>query len=166
MLVAKERVDFHYAEQATRQRPAKRPVARKRKKENVALLLTVVMVGFILGLVAAYRYAMLAQAGYRLDQLQKQLALAEAENQQLQMQVDQLKSLQRIEAIATTKLGMVRPDGTQMVAVTAPVQAESVHTAPVKEKKSPVVSAAQTIQQSLTEFFAQIKKGTAEARIN
>jgi len=159
-------LDFQTAAPAERQRPAKRPVSRKRKKENVALLLTVIMVGFILGLVAAYRYAMLAQTGYRLDQLQKQLALAEAENQQLQMQVNQLQSLQRIEQIATTKLGMVRPEGAQMVAVTVPAQAEPAPATPVPDHASPVASAAQTIQHSLTEFIAQIRKGTAEAKIN
>ena len=48
----------------------------------------------------------------RLDQLDRDVRDAQAQYQQLRLQVAELEAPQRIIDVATTKLGMVPPDGT------------------------------------------------------
>ena len=76
--------------------------------------LTVLIVGAIFavlfGLVVFH--TMLLQNQQRLDHLDQQVTEAQAKYQSLRLQVAQLEAPQRIIDVATTKLGMVPPDGT------------------------------------------------------
>lgn len=71
------------------------------------------------------RHAEIAQMAYRVGDLQREISLVEDENVRLRAQTSELKSLSRIEKIATTKLGMVKPGVIQVAMVEMPVVAQS-----------------------------------------
>jgi len=71
----------------------------------------------------ASKQAQVASAGYDILALQKQLQELNTENQLLQSKVAELKSLHRIEYVATVKMGMQKPEmaaGVQFVPVQYP----------------------------------------------
>jgi|SRR5690625_3752036 len=53
---------------------------------------------------------------YQLDQLQDELKIAQREQAFLQLQIVEARSLERVEQLATGRLGMVRPNAVQYVA--------------------------------------------------
>ncbi|MDA8213466.1 MAG: cell division protein FtsL [Clostridia bacterium] len=117
MILAKEKHDYRSWE-VPKEAPQKkvRQAPKKQKKAQKGYLLIVIL-AFILGIVIAARYTQAAVVGYQLNKLNGELALLEKENQQLNVALNQLKSLDRIEKIATTKLGMVSPQEVQFVAI-------------------------------------------------
>lgn len=71
------------------------------------------------------RHAQIAQMAYQVGDLQKEIRQVEEENVRLRAQASELRSLSRIEEIATTKLGMIKPGEIQVAMVEMPVVAES-----------------------------------------
>ena len=66
------------------------------------------------------RYAQITSVGYDIVGVKKQVQELDTENQLLQNKMDELNSLQNIEYVATTKLGMQKPElaeGVQFVPV-------------------------------------------------
>ena len=78
-------------------------------------LFVAVAVGLILLYVAQYAYV--AQLNLRLNQAQKRLAQIETQNEQLEQQASELKSLRRIEEVAVNRLGMQKPKQVRTVKV-------------------------------------------------
>lgn len=71
------------------------------------------LLAVMLALGIASRFAVGAKMNIDIAALDKQLAEVQTENEQLQLQIAELKSLARVEAAATTRLGMVRPTETR-----------------------------------------------------
>ncbi|AQS58280.1 cell division protein FtsL [Desulforamulus ferrireducens] len=120
MSVAQE--NFSYLQQQEVQQVQRKAAPRlsQRAVRRGKLLLTgCILALFMMGVTVAYYFAQLSSVGYQISQLQSQLAALETEQEYLETQANQLMSLQRIEAIATTKLGMVKPDPQEVVLVAA-----------------------------------------------
>lgn len=121
MILAEARPAYQYpVRPAKRQmrKPAPRRVAAVKRRSAVTaktryILVWLVAVALALGL--ASRFALAAKLTVDIAALNKQLAEAQAENEQLQLQIAELKSLARIEQIASTRLGMVRPAETRPI---------------------------------------------------
>jgi len=120
LLVARER--FNYLD------PSPKPIRResqvktvhKIKAKTILVYCVVVLVAFGLALLVTSRHVQIASAGYDILALRKQVKTLEIENQSLENKIDELKSLGNIERIATTKLGMQKPElaeGVQFVPV-------------------------------------------------
>jgi cell division protein FtsL len=106
MLVSKKQDWELYQEEVT-------PVVLVQKSTvNTALrvkCLTVVLLLAITAMFITIRSEVIIRAGYDLVQTKAQLIKAEKENELLRLDIAKLKSPQRIQAIATTELGMVVP---------------------------------------------------------
>lgn len=63
---------------------------------------------------------------YRISALQNQQASLERENARLQLQISQMQSLDRVQQVATTKLGMVPDDPNQVIYLQLRPQVSSV----------------------------------------
>ncbi len=98
---------------------ARRQLSKRTIRKGKILVTGCILALFITGLTIAYYYAQVAAVGYQISQLQNELANLQAEQEYLESQANQLLSLQRIEAIATTKLGMVKPNPKEVVLVAA-----------------------------------------------
>lgn len=92
------------AERGTRPAQAAAPSLRPNR---VILPLLIFILG--LALFMAWRQTTIVRVGYEIDRLKAQVALARAERDRLQLEVTRLESLDRIEKVATERLGMVRP---------------------------------------------------------
>lgn len=75
---------------------------------------------FIAGLVVVCRFAMITQMSYNISESEKAYNSIRSENSIIRMQVERDTDLTRIKEIAETKLGMQKPDKSQIVYVRVP----------------------------------------------
>ncbi|MEW6771372.1 MAG: septum formation initiator family protein [Bacillota bacterium] len=90
----------------------KQRVARPKKKlaRSYRLKLSgMVLLGFVLGLTVILCQTRMTCIGFRLQELHKEIARVEAENQALDNAIHRLSAPERIEAVAVQRLGMIRP---------------------------------------------------------
>ncbi|AEF95184.1 Septum formation initiator [Desulfotomaculum nigrificans CO-1-SRB] len=120
MSVAQEKFNYTLPEEQTFERSgARRRLSRQTIVRGKLLLTGSIFTLFLTGVAIAYYFAQIANVGYQISRLQNELDELQAEHEYLESQTNQLMSLQRIEAIATTKLGMVKPNTKEVVLVPA-----------------------------------------------
>ncbi|MDI6710568.1 MAG: cell division protein FtsL [Thermoanaerobacterales bacterium] len=121
--MAQEKPNYTYAEQ-----PVAAPPPRERRRPNedrrwcgaVTILL---LVSLVLGVGVSFYSTQVVKVGYNLTTLKQEIARLDAENQNLEAALGRLDSLERVETVATTKLGMVAPSerNVMYVALNPPV---------------------------------------------
>ncbi len=100
---------FEYAiRKDVRNNPIVRQVDERRQRElwgslGVGVLLVLVV------MFSAWQHFELIRHGYRLEQMQKERAAEEDVRQHLRLENETLRAPQRIEKLATERLGMVAP---------------------------------------------------------
>jgi cell division protein FtsL len=115
---------FEYAiRKDVRNNPIVREVDEERHKE----LWQSVGIGVVLVLVlmfSAWQHFELLRHGYRLEQMQRERAAEEEINRHLRLEIETLRAPQRIEKLATERLGMVAPGAGEAIVL------ERVHPEP------------------------------------
>jgi cell division protein FtsL len=100
---------FEYAiRKDIRNNPIVREVDERRQRE----LWQSIAIGGMLVLVlmfSAFQHFELIRHGYRLEQMQRDRAIEAEINRHLRLELETLKAPQRIEKIATQRMGMVEP---------------------------------------------------------
>jgi cell division protein FtsL len=97
-----------------RNNPIIREVDEARQRE----LWQSVGIGVVMLLVlmfSAFQHFELLRHGYRLEQMQRDRAAEDEINRHLRLEIETLRAPQRIEKLATDRLGMVAPDGEQAI---------------------------------------------------
>ena len=100
---------FEYAiKKDVRNNPIVREVDEARQRE---LWKSVGIAGFLVLvlLFSAWQHFELLRHGYQVEQMQRQKAAEEEIGRRLRLEIDTLKSLKRIEALATQRLHLVTP---------------------------------------------------------
>lgn len=97
-----------------------RQIVRRRPWGRYLLLVTAVL----LGLMVTSRQAHVAELSYGLSELKDEAARLEAEREQARLDIARLASLERIETLAVSQLGMERPEVIRLVFVPTAVQPE------------------------------------------
>ncbi|MCW2278850.1 cell division protein FtsL [Heliophilum fasciatum] len=134
----------------------RRRVSRRRHRQLAfgALLL------LCCGVLIAVQYSSLAHAGKNVQELRKSLEKEQKAIDYLHVEINQLQSLERIEQVATTRLGMHHVQQARSVPmqprVTIPTLAGTTVTAPVMEESQPPVVGAHPMVASVTRFFSQV----------
>lgn len=77
--------------------------------KSVRIYLAVILLGTLLILLYVGQYASMVQAEYRLSQVKDKIKKIQDENYRLQLDMERLRSRERIERIARNRLGMVKP---------------------------------------------------------
>jgi cell division protein FtsL len=101
---------FEYAiRKDVRNNPIVREVDERRHRElwqsaGIGVLLVVVL------LFSAWQHFELLRHGYRLAEMQRERAAEDEIKRHLQLELETLRAPQRIEKLATERLGMVAPD--------------------------------------------------------
>lgn len=113
MLVSKRQEWYEFEEQTAP--PAKAPQAQPKKVAKNRCL-TVLIFLAALAMFVAMQSSTIVGSGYELVQMKAQVARIEKENEQLRLDIAKLKSPQRIQQIATSQLGMVKPQGVYLAA--------------------------------------------------
>lgn len=67
------------------------------------------MGAFVLGICLLAEHALVISKGYNINIIKKEIASLKTANERLELSMAQLKSLNRVENIAITKLGMIEP---------------------------------------------------------
>jgi cell division protein FtsL len=125
LLVASERFDTYSLPHEYGKRRLKSKRVRKISARTKVFYCVVVIITMALSFMLTSKSAQIASIGYEIAALKEQVRALDAENQALQNKVAELKSLERIEYVATAKLGMQRPE-----------QAEGVQFVPVEYSKA------------------------------
>lgn len=107
-------------EQASTLANAYRHEALAVQRHQYSLAAKVLLLVFLLSLSTVFCYVQGALMGYQVAHLSHKVAALKTDNQALKLKVAELSSPERVERIATTKLGMIRPSDTMMVAVASP----------------------------------------------
>jgi len=114
LIVAQDKTGF-YGLSADRPRQRKNRRLKHSSSGPKNLLIGMVFFGFALGLLITYFHARVFTLGYQISNLQQELALLRVENHDLDEQVQQFASLDRVETVAVNKLGMVKPDSSNVL---------------------------------------------------
>lgn len=98
-------------------RPARGPTSRPGRvvaKRKVRAILMISLF-FAAGLVIVVQSSLLAARGYELYRVERQIAVLQGTNERLELEVAALQAPERIARVAQEKLGMVKPEGRQVV---------------------------------------------------
>lgn len=96
--------------------PAPRPqnanpiTSRPRELRNTVALLVAITLISVISLLYMHQAGKLATSGYQISNLQAEQARLQRENESLEVQLSQLRSLPHIEGVATQKLHMIKGD--------------------------------------------------------
>jgi cell division protein FtsL len=100
---------FEYAiRKDVRNNPIVREIDERRQKE----LWTSIVIGGLLVVVllcSAWQHFELLRHGYRLEQMQRERAVEDEISRHLRLEIETLRAPQRIEKLATQRMGMVAP---------------------------------------------------------
>ena len=115
---------FEYAiKKDVRNNPIVREVDEQRLREQWRTIVVVVLfVGVML--FSGWQRVELLQHGYRVEQMQKERGDEEEINRHLRLEIETLKSPQRIEALATDRLHLVTPAAGATIIIERVVPAE------------------------------------------
>ena len=115
---------FEYAiRKDVRNNPIVREVDEERQKElwqSVGIVLVLVLVLMF----SAWQHFELLRHGYRLEQMQREHAAEDDINRHLRLEIETLRAPQRIEKLATDRLGMVAPGADEAIVLERVTAAE------------------------------------------
>jgi len=116
------------------------PIPKPLPKLNIALRAQCLMIVVLVAIGAMYitiRSENIIRAGYDLVQLKSESLSLQKENALLQLEIAKLKSPQRIQSIATTELGMVKPNNVYYATGSQPIteSGKSRAVTPLKSSK-------------------------------
>ena len=152
MIIAQEKTGhsrFSYEE-------APRPKKNRRRKRVTVwhrfMLTGLVLAGFMVGLVIIYYYSQVFALGHQINCLEKELVSLRVDNHNLKEEIQRLASLDRVEYLAVNKLGMVKPDSSDILIVavtdktppiteTKPMAGETAGISPAGEGKNRLIKA-------------------------
>ena len=117
MIVAREQVESYSLPGEITQ-----PRRRRRRAEGLPrgqrLAATgLVLLFFATGILVAFYCAQVAATGYRIHKVENDLAMLRKETHGLHGEITSLSSLDRVEVVAVSRLGMVKPEANQVVMV-------------------------------------------------
>ena len=103
------------------------PIVREVDEQRQHEMRQSIFVGGILVLVvmfSAWQHFELLRHGYRVEQMQRERAAEEEAARQLRLEIDTLRSPQRIEALATRRLRLVAPSKDEAIVIERVVPSE------------------------------------------
>ena len=113
---------FEYAiKKDVRNNPIVREVDRERHREMWRSTLIGVFLVAVL-LFSAWQHFELLRHGYRLEEMQRERASEENINRHLRLEIETLRSPERIERMATGKLRMVAPSADDAIVIERVIQ--------------------------------------------
>lgn len=127
-------VEFQYSYAQVQEQPLRR-IKRVYKKSNSrkTVLVKTGLALFVYALLVVYLCIKVSTMGYEIVRLEKDIDKLQATNHMLEFKIAEQISLDRVEMLATQRLGMCKPDRSKCIAVAAkkpePVNLASQETA-------------------------------------
>lgn len=128
MVLAQRKIADNYINSLPKKRNTidKGKKVKSSKKAGKLLAVSIILLVFSLGIVLTIQYAKIATASFQVVKLKEEIAALETANQRTYLELLQFQSLDRIEQLATTQLGMVyaQPMEKQLLAVNKELSSE------------------------------------------
>lgn len=159
MVVAQEKLEWQQPLDEL-PRPRKQPVRRKKAHSHWKSVLILGLTFSMAALLAVETINLTVVKGAQIRAMEKEITSLEADNNLLQVQIDKLRSVSRIESEALA-MGMEKPAGTVYVAGTLPVTKSQTGTVPTQTALQPATEQAsilKQISQKFTSFFASTQR--------
>jgi cell division protein FtsL len=124
-------------EYAIRKDVRNNPIVRELDEERQRELWQSVWIGVVLAFVlmfSAWQHFELLRHGYRLEQMQRERAAEDEINRHLRLEIETLRAPQRIEKLATERLGMIAPSANDAIVLERVTPAEPPAKALVAER--------------------------------
>lgn len=142
MVVAQEKPYYSSLPKKNRQ-TRKRPRVHYVPRRERLVLTGLVLLVFCAAILFVYSSAQVIIAGYQLNKMKKEVNDLHIQTQAMNENIARLSSLERVEKVAVTKLGMVKPDTSQMILVkaTPPGPDARQHLSPEESGEAPAALA-------------------------
>ncbi|MEW5761635.1 MAG: hypothetical protein AB1776_00340 [Bacillota bacterium] len=159
MVLAQEKPVTGLPQVRVRKRRRPQPAAAQGRARLLALLVG----SFACGLILVFAHGQVAVTGYRMTDLQREVTALQAEHGALTAAVSALESLDRVEHVATTRLGMVKPAGDNVLYVVLDDAAQDRKGAPVpaQRKAPPAVAGKSDVIHALMELVFHPKESVS-----
>jgi cell division protein FtsL len=113
-LLEAKQISHTYGDYIYQPRPVVRPRPKAKNKNKNMLLAKVVVVGSVLfavliGLLLTATHAQITSKTDNIIRIKNEISDLQNTNERLKLEIARLKSLDRVELIATTELGMIQP---------------------------------------------------------
>lgn len=117
MIVAREQAEYYSLPDEPNQSRSPRRRSGGLPKGQRLMAAGLVFLFFATGIVIAFYFAQVAATGYRIHKVDQDLAQLRKETHGLHSEISRMDSLERVEAVAVSRLGMVRPEVDQVVRI-------------------------------------------------
>jgi len=141
-------------------RPKKQAISRKSKPSHWKSVLVLGLTVSVAAALAVETINLTVVKGAQIRVVEKEITSLKSNNDLLQVKVDKLRSVNRIESEALA-MGMEKPAGTVYMAGTLPVAKSQTGTVPTQTASQPVTeqpSVLKQISQKFTSFFASTQR--------
>ena len=110
--------DYLYQEELHEEQRRKTAVKPKRKSEVAQWIATLTVV-FAMGIALVGQYAYIGNLGYEVSQAKTELKTVQMQNEKIKNQISAAGGLQNIEMVAVNYMGMHKPDGQDVIYLSA-----------------------------------------------
>ena len=125
----------NYARKTQKKQTERKEMSKMEHKALSRLVISAGMLAFVACSALVYVNVMTLRAATRIDELEKELALITDTNKQKEIEINQKLDMKVIEKKAVEKLGMQKPDNSQIVYINVKkgTHSESLTAAPAKK---------------------------------
>lgn len=161
MVVAQEKIDWQQAFEEPRKQTVQ-PRKRRKKAAHAKQFLMLILALAITAGIGAKTVHLTVVKGAQIRELKQEVGTLEQQNELLNLKVEQMRSISRIES-AALEMGMEKPAGTVYVAGTLPdIKSQRGTSAPQVASSLPeepqTESTLKEISQLFTSFFASTQR--------
>lgn len=110
--------EYLYQEEQLQEQRRNTAVRPKRKPELAQWLATFTVV-FAMGLALVGQYAYIGNLGYEVTQARNELKTVQMQNEKIKNQISAVGGLQNVELIAVNNMGMHKPQGQEIIYLSA-----------------------------------------------
>lgn len=161
MVVAQEKLEWQQPlEDLPRQK--NKPISKRKARSHWKSVLVLALLVSAAGAIAVETINLTVVKGAQIRAMEKELIALKSDNNLLQVQVDKLRSVGRIESEAIA-MGMEKPAGTVYVAGALPVAKSQTGNVPTQTATQPATATEQPsvlkqLSQKFTSFFASTQR--------
>lgn len=119
-------------------------------------MISMVFILFLVGVLITCYYSSVFALGYKIHKLQQELSVLRVEKHDLEAEIKRLSSLERVEAIAVKRLGMVKPDSSNIMLLTVAGQGSQDGERAASEGESAASSTGKDEGSVLIRTFADL----------
>ena len=141
----------NFPEQISNTTTVRRKVNKTNLKRKLCFRIAAIVFGYAFLLV--FLCIKSATLGYQIEKLQGDIQDLSTNNQRIEYQIAEQSSLSRVEKIAETELGMIKPDDKSTIAMKTLKEPVQVASTPIAGEKANV---SQQIWQKMFNSFARL----------